>query len=154
PHARGEDCVAPDVELRNYGSPPRTWGRRKNALLELLESRFTPTHVGKTLQDPGRRRAVTVHPHARGEDGLGVRPASAQFGSPPRTWGRRAAPAPPAAGPRFTPTHVGKTARGMTATATCTVHPHARGEDLKTIWARSASSGSPPRTWGRRQMVE
>ncbi len=90
-------------------------------------------------------------------------------GSPPRTWGRRAAEGTQIDHGRFTPTHVGKTT-GLTAAAirdrftpthvgktidfttrACpiTVHPHARGEDSPTCQANGLPSGSPPRTWGR-----
>src|SRR5207302_448177 len=52
--------------------------------------------------------------------------------------------------PRFTPTHVGKTASRRCRCCGRAVHPHARGEDTLCLTCRTLLLGSPPRTWGRR----
>src|SRR5205823_4299641 len=129
PHARGEDVQPGEFGQCVGGSPPRTWGRPARVLLTPWRSRFTPTHVGKTVERVGHGGSLTVHPHARGEDPAGPADGRLANRSPPTTWGRR----PPGAGHRhrrpFTPPHGGETARK----------------------ARSVSMrfGSPPRTWGR-----
>src|SRR5436309_1261198 len=51
PHARGEDEAAVEKADAAYGSPPRTWGRRSEYTVDGCTTRFTPTHVGKTLAD-------------------------------------------------------------------------------------------------------
>src|SRR5262249_12414591 len=49
-------------------SPPRTWGRRARRSGVPGPERFTPTHVGKTKPHCAFCSAMSVHPHARGED--------------------------------------------------------------------------------------
>src|SRR5262249_55501354 len=49
PHARGEDAAVRLSHHGLYGSPPRTWGRPTRTRRECQGQRFTPTHVGKTL---------------------------------------------------------------------------------------------------------
>jgi hypothetical protein len=73
------------------GSPPRTWGILDVKIQLGHEVRFTPTHVGNTLQVRLGYREVSVHPHARGEYVPSVDRRLAHFGSPPRTWGIRKA---------------------------------------------------------------
>ncbi len=92
--------------------------------------RFTPTHVGKTAAVAFGSAAVAVHPHARGED------LKLHVVGLIESW--------------FTPTHVGKTASRRPSTAFNPVHPHARGEDAMIFGLKRSSTGSPPRTWGRR----
>jgi len=56
------------IKLSEYGSPPRVWGRPINAQGERGMERFTPTRVGKTMCYLRIVPAITVHPHACGED--------------------------------------------------------------------------------------
>src|SRR5947208_2403642 len=111
------------------GSPPRTWGSLPAPPMPAGFLRFTPTHVGKTATPCDPRPPPTVHPHARGEDSFRMDSAIPQYGSPPRTWGRRLRPVHCHHPHRFTPTHVGKTAASVSSSTAITVHPHARGED-------------------------
>src|SRR5205085_1664585 len=115
------------------GSPPRAWGRLLGAARHLDRGRFTPTRVGTIPTTPTTIASCTVHPHARGDDGLA---ATGQvgthgwlFGSPPRAWGRSVPSLTALAAVRFTPTRVG-TMRGVAAGA-------------------GRLAGSPPRAWGR-----
>ncbi len=98
-----------------------------------LSGRFTPTPVGTTPAMKSRDAAL--------------------YGSPPRLWGRRqSVPGDISEASRFTPTPVGttKTWPGRVEWPT-SVHPHACGDDASFCWAvATASSGSPPRLWGRR----
>ena len=55
-----------------------------------------------------------------------------------------------AAGDRFTPTLVGKTAPAARATGLEAVHPHACGENAPGADCGVAHNGSPPRLWGKR----
>ena len=93
--------------------------------------------------------SITVHPHARGEDGSGGGVFSWVVGSPPRTWGRWAEAASELGCLRFTPTHVGKIWSMLQQSSQTTVHPHARGEDSGRGASPRVHVGSPPRTWGR-----
>ena len=130
PHARGEDwrCL---ILSADCGSPPRTWGRHALAACGRALHRFTPTRVGKTTRDLDGMHRLAVHPHARGEDLL-PRAARTRLlrGSPPRRGEDDITHTlEPARLTRFTPTHVGKTARRLLWRAFRAVHPHARGED-------------------------
>ena len=49
PHGRGEDQKAMKEVVETEETPPRTWGRRKNATASHDSIRNTPTDVGKTL---------------------------------------------------------------------------------------------------------
>jgi len=89
PHACGENSPHPGPARSLDGSPPRVWGKLLLPFLERLESRFTPTRVGKTTDTD---KAWTV-----------------DYGSPPRVWGKRRARFWWSACDRFTPTRVGKT---------------------------------------------
>ena len=48
PHARGEDPVVGCLISLEPETPPRTWGRPKNAHAKPHDTGNTPTHVGKT----------------------------------------------------------------------------------------------------------
>ena len=132
-----------------YGSPPRAWGRPGDARRPVRGPRFTPTRVGTTIRPPPGRPRPSVHPHARGDDrrvsfGVYVVP-----GSPPRAWGRPHRQAWVADRGRFTPTRVGTTRNRTCTRPRSSVHPHARGDDYPTAAGPAATSGSPPRAWGR-----
>jgi len=71
-------------------------------------------------------------------------------GSPPRTWGRLPAASAAPFAQRFTPTYVGQTCPMTARAGSSPVHPHVRGADDATNNKAVAGSGSPPRTWGRR----
>ena len=96
--------------MTETGSPPRGWGK----LLDWIEGdtalRFTPTRVGKTGLALFLGGALTVHPHAGGENARGdvgsdvverftptrvgktrarVSSQSRENGSPPRGWGKQ-----------------------------------------------------------------
>ncbi len=110
PHVRGEDAWRESALESVTGSPPRAWGRRVAGERVRIRYRFTPTCVGKTRLRTNEDVRVTVHPHVRGEDWSSVFDWNQYLGSPPRAWGRPDGPALHAAGGRFTPTCVGKTA--------------------------------------------
>ncbi len=69
--------------------------------------RFTPTRVGtiKNLTRVGR--AVTVHPHTRGDNGGVVGLMEGGAGSPPHAWGQYTPYLFFSEAFRFTPTRVG-----------------------------------------------
>ncbi len=129
PHRRGEDPPRQARGVDSSGSPPQTWGRRKEAVLN-----------GQSME---------VHPHRRGEDFRPPRSPPLYRGSPPQTWGRRDSPSKMAVSARFTPTDVGKTIHLALETRNDPVHPHRRGEDGSDGRRDQHRPGSPPQTWGR-----
>ncbi len=131
------------------GSPPRVWGRHHEQAIVVLQPRFTPTRVGKTLPAILARNALAVHPHACGEDYGPARKKAGGAGSPPRVWGRLELCSRQAGKSRFTPTRVGKTWTHRNFSRTTPVHPHACGEDVQGTTLACSVYGSPPRVWGR-----
>ena len=113
-------------------------------------SRFTPTLVGKTVEQPVPSDPKEVHPHACGEN-IAERGLKLDFvGSPPRLWGKRRIPPKFIESPRFTPTLVGKTIHRLSVHNRKRVHPHACGENKTPIMQQVFRAGSPPRLWGKR----
>ena len=149
PHVRGEDLPAKGDYRRQNGSPPRAWGRPPSRCPSYGSGRFTPTCVGKTLTPGPHWQPLLVHPHVRGEDSGRVWKKSRDYGSPPRSWGRRLWGAKIGLIFRFTPTCVGKTLCRWPFSILVAVHPHVRGEDSGRVWKKSRDYGSPPRAWGR-----
>ncbi len=70
-----------------FGSPPRTWGADATGVYDRRVCRFTPTHVGSRSLTANAYNPCPVHPHARGEQELAIKPVVGYAGSPPRTWG-------------------------------------------------------------------
>ena len=78
-----------------------------------------------------------------------ARPSAAWNGSPPRAWGQFAGAPEREAPERFTPTGVG-TINKITVEASCVpVHPHGRGDNVRSRAQRIGAGGSPPRAWGQ-----
>ncbi len=128
-------CVGKTDKIKSrsapsVGSPPHAWGRHKLKAHRQDSYRFTPTCVGKTICGPV-------------SGGLAV-------GSPPHAWGRQYMGAGSKAYLRFTPTCVGKTIRVCPRLLPSSVHPHMRGEDMRSGSPVSLVIGSPPHAWGRR----
>ncbi len=115
--------------------------------------RFTPTCVGKTRCAARADSSCTVHPHVRGEDLPYARRVALATGSPPRAWGRLKSPLRSRRPCRFTPTCVGKTRKESKLPRPLPVHPHVRGEDGRLGGRETRRDGSPPRAWGRLEIV-
>ena len=90
--------------------------------------RFIPTPVGSTRTPRAKRTAATVHPHARGEHGVGTVAEVHDV--------------------RFIPTPVGSTAAPTPPPNAKPVHPHARGEHWCATRMATRQAGSSPRPWG------
>ena len=108
-----------------------------------------PTRVG-TTQTPARKSAaLSVHPHARGDNRAVASPAAPASGSPPRAWGQLDFHGLCRSPRRFTPTRVGTTPCSKWLWVVRPVHPHARGDNWPYLGWRSPLGGSPPRAWGQ-----
>ena len=128
---------------------PRMWGRQSAFTGNIVCTRNTPTHVGKTSPRSSEEQGRGKHPHARGED-RSFRPRPFQGReTPPRTWGRRSMDTGGYRAIRNTPTHVGKTSARSPPKFLSRKHPHARGEDSFQKTGNIADAETPPRTWGR-----
>ena len=136
-----------------YETPPRAWGRHVPAQLAGLCGRNTPTGVGKTQPTRASARGVKKHPHGRGEDRQTAAHAQGLPETPPRAWGRLAAPRTTTPTVRNTPTGVGKTVGLREPRVAVGKHPHGRGEDILSCLLTVAGWETPPRAWGRRRWV-
>ena len=153
PHARGESPMLIDNDGTVTGSPPRTWGKRLVTVVPIIMIGFTPTHVGKASDKRSSLPQIRVHPHARGESRRRQPDHQLRLGSPPRTWGKRNRGGWIGGNTGFTPTHVGKARARLQPFGATAVHPHARGESPMLIDNDGTVTGSPPRTWGKRDLA-
>ena len=129
--------------------------------------------MGNTAELPVSFPRIAVHPHIRGEYLFGNRTPDPCIGSPPHTWGIRfwdskanqairftptyvgnTLYCSPISFPfRFTPTYVGNTRQGQGRLSPIPVHPHIRGEYVRGRPKPAPDSGSPPHTWGIRDLT-
>src|SRR5271157_1814418 len=130
PHARGDNINFRPGKIERGGSPPRAWGQHRPFAVDSRSGRFTPTRVGTTWSASLPRLPRAVHPHARGDNSLAATWRAAGTGSPPRAWGQPSLARRVCAGLRFTPTRVGTTPQKPAGRLVCTVHPHARGDNM------------------------
>ena len=126
----GENLKWMAFQIRVIGTPPRVWGKRNLSLKLLLNYRYTPTCVGKTV--------------------LAILAWAALIGTPPRVWGKPDRAWKIGDRTRYTPTCVGKTTSTPFSILPSKVHPHVCGENFCAILSRSSNSGTPPRVWGKR----
>src|SRR5208337_881211 len=152
PHARGDNLVSPRAHPSPFGSPPRAWGQRLKGKWERRHRRFTPTRVGTTYAREVQDGRIPVHPHARGDNATCRAVVSARSGSPPRAWGQPRQPPLLLRPTRFTPTRVGTTRPPKSTMGRSSVHPHARGDNLRCPSGPRHGKGSPPRAWGQRRL--
>ena len=110
--------------------------------------------MGKTDEAPPPPPPERKHPHARGEDRLMILFLIERMETPPRTWGRQLTTLGGSTLCRNTPTHVGKTSDRRALPLPAQKHPHARGEDIKRYLTPTVIAETPPRTWGRRALLE
>ena len=149
PHARGDNGEYVLVQHVHYGSPPRAWGQRVWAIVYASVLRFTPTRVGTTTSGGPTAGAISVHPHARGDNSSTTASGWSWIGSPPRAWGQHNSPIRRSIHGRFTPTRVGTTSVQRERRLAQTVHPHARGDNIGCAPSPRSLHGSPPRAWGQ-----
>ncbi len=87
PHACGDIIAWYMVDYMKFGSPPRVWGYHIAGLPPSHPPRFTPTRVGISVVEAGKRRQPQVHPHACGDIVSLLLYHLWRCGSPPRVWG-------------------------------------------------------------------
>jgi len=116
--------------------------------------RFIPTHVGNTPAPCSHWERCPVHPHACGEHLAVLFFSLLAAGSSPRMWGTQHLDVFIRISVRFIPTHVGNTPPTPTSAIWGAVHPHACGEHMAWMMARSPVGGSSPRMWGTLNAVK
>ncbi len=118
------------------------------ASCSVVTYRFTPTRVGTLSWRPSCVPRPPVHPHTRGDISTSISAASFRLGSPPHAWGHSVCIASSPFSNRFTPTRVGTFGVPFGRVATCSVHPHTRGDISSMGPTGPAQAGSPPHAWG------
>ncbi len=149
PHVRGDGYGVMAMAARHTGSPPRAWGRSVPRRSYRRRRRFTPTCVGTVSGVTASPCDTPVHPHVRGDGAIASATTRADFGSPPRAWGRSYLTIQFRAVNRFTPTCVGTVSMNSNCGRGPTVHPHVRGDGCIIDTLIPRVYGSPPRAWGR-----
>src|SRR5208337_3331642 len=152
PHARGDNGSSAFQRTRHHGSPPRAWGQPGVSACAPFAVRFTPTRVGTTIEGQVGTTTPPVHPHARGDNICTGGSGWTHSGSPPRAWGQPRQPPLLLRPTRFTPTRVGTTRPPKSTMGRSSVHPHARGDNLRCPSGPRHGKGSPPRAWGQRRL--
>ncbi len=145
---RGEHTSTMCRTMTRYGSSPHAWGTLHSKLSALRVHRFIPTCVGNTAR-PGLCVPLSpVHPHMRGEH-AGVPLAELTVvGSSPHAWGTRLQLHRLLMLCRFIPTCVGNTRASGRGSEEDPVHPHMRGEHLRSGHIKARIVGSSPHAWG------
>ena len=114
-----------------------------------MQTRNTPTGVGKTRQKVVKIASLQKHPPGRGEDLVAIANKLEIPETPPRAWGRLAIHRSRKDSVRNTPTGVGKTPMNVSIMFWFLKHPHGRGEDHPCRLNDCRSEETPPRAWGR-----
>ena len=153
PHVCGENDYAREFAEAVDGTPPRVWGKRDEVGVELLQSRNTPTCVGKTCAHANGIRPDEEHPHVCGENMSLTKTYVASYGTPPRVWGKLAWFDSACARNRNTPTCVGKTLFDAMLAKIVKEHPHVCGENCPRISYSPLRQGTPPRVWGKQENI-
>ena len=162
-------------------SSPLTRGKLFRGLLRLWRHGFIPAHAGKTMRVarlPGdcsqvgwlppsyvglslftreyttpmsSFRPKLTHPHSRGENWPGLKPAQRSPGSPPLTRGKHQPPGISTRNDGLIPAHAGKTYSPAEPPRRERAHPHSRREN--TLGGNGAlnNAGSSPLTRGNRK---
>ncbi len=153
PHACGENLASLIPFGTMSGPSPRVWGKPQWRARGGRRERSIPTRVGKTRCYGATAALDPVHPHACGENAVGILRPLHQHGPSPRVWGKRRDRALQRAGQRSIPTRVGKTFSRSRCCVTNPVHPHACGENCAFSPPLHAGAGPSPRVWGKLQQI-
>ena len=160
-------------------SSPLTRGKLFRGLLQLWRHGFIPTHAGKTMRVarlPGdcsqvgwlppsyvglslftreyttpmsSFRPKLTHPHSRGENWPGLKPAQRSPGSPPLTRGKHQPPGISTRNDGLIPAHAGKTSSFSWLLRRSAAHPRSREENFLGLIAILIIVGSSPLTRGK-----
>ncbi len=130
------------------GSSPRMRGTGYLPPCRFVNVRFIPTCAGSRAGNPNRIPSMTVHPHVRGEQFIRPSLPSCTGGSSPRARGAESNHCRHPRWCRFLPTCAGSRGQGSRPVEPAPVHPHVRGEQVRTLDLGIKSPGSSPRARG------
>ena len=116
-----------------------------------MGGRNIPAHAGKTNSSSPPTAAAKEHPRARGENAEGKGPAGLYGGTSPRTRGKRPFEGEQVGFSRNIPAHAGKTRQRRKPGQYRQEHPRARGENHQRVSLGQPTTGTSPRTRGKRR---
>ena len=128
PRARGEQQFYRSLAEKSTGSSPRTRGTGVGGLHGQHVGRFIPAHAGNRPRQREEQEMMTVHPRARGEQGVPGAQLGNALGSSPRTRGTGHRQHASGQIGRFIPAHAGNSTPPSPHRRSSTVHLRARGE--------------------------
>ncbi len=148
PRARGERPMRKTFPDQMYGSSPRARGTCRTGSRSHPADRFIPARAGNVARRSPPRRALPVHPRARGEREHDTALTLGKCGSSPRARGTSFRSGARVPSSRFIPARAGNVGCRKIGRAGRSVHPRARGERASCASVHSPASGSSPRARG------
>ena len=117
------------IEDVESGTSPRTRGKLFILIRCMTAPRNIPAHAGKTLTTRVTTLEEREHPRARGENVITMADRMDQYGTSPRTRGKRYGQPNGEEKVWNIPAHAGKTFSPILWACSMTEHPRARGEN-------------------------
>ncbi len=148
PHGCGERDISTTTGWARIGSSPRMRGTVTAQGSRHPPPRFIPTYAGNGVLLRGVSSITPVHPHVRGELGLGGLGAVFNYGPSPRVRGTVIHLSAVLHEPRFIPTNAGNGPTPFSSPSPTSVHPHVCGERTRPLPSSRGYIGSSPRARG------
>ena len=148
PRVRGEHDRVVEPRTRPDGSSPRSRGTQRLQEVGDVRHRLIPAFAGNTPRAGTRPGRTAAHPRVRGEHGPSSKELLRQAGSSPRSRGTHIGQVTAIEKTRLIPAFAGNTLRWVFRMTRRTAHPRVRGEHGACGGARSAATGSSPRSRG------
>ncbi len=148
PRACGEQWTADTSKAGITGSSPRMRGTETQSPYNIFHHRFIPAHAGNRRNAGPRRRNVSVHPRACGEQQTLGQRCGPSDGSSPRMRGTVVRNLESVLSERFIPAHAGNRLMSNIEFSKSSVHPRACGEQRTKIAIVKDENGSSPRMRG------
>ena len=150
PHLRGENPYSGTFIPTLWETSPPAWGKLRERVLDSITAGNIPTCVGKTLSTTRAISRRWKHPHLRGENAAYRSVTKASSETSPPAWGKHIAAYWRGQSLGNIPTCVGKTAAGSPRPGASWKHPHLRGENSVSVFARNTELETSPPAWGKR----
>ena len=148
PRMRGEQQGGEDAALVVGGSSPHARGTGDCRVSDSHAGRFIPACAGNRRLDEDRDFCGAVHPRMRGEQFAVMFTSLNRVGSSPHARGTDGSRGRYFTAYRFIPACAGNSAGKLVVSATTSVHPRMRGEQINFIGTGTKKDGSSPHARG------
>ena len=135
------------------GSSPRGRGKRRSAILALLEPGLIPAWAGKTALAGSVSGGIEAHPRVGGENECAAKVDVRQSGSSPRGRGKLTLTNSAVLPDRLIPAWAGKTRTRAMPAGHFRAHPRVGGENSKRLAPETSYAGSSPRGRGKQHAI-